>query len=102
MTDPEEELQRIAGIGRATARRLIAAGYTTIEAIARASPEELEGMFGGRAAEFIVAAKETSERAEAVGEAEMVAVGEKVPSLEEAVEIEKIPEEVKVMAEVDK
>ena len=87
MIDPEEELQKVAGIGPTTARKLAEAGYSTIEALARASPEELEGIVGDRGDAFIAAAKKLIE---------------KVPAVEEAVEIEKIPEEVITMAEVEK
>lgn len=58
MTDREEELQKVSGIGPTTARRLIEAGYTTIDAIALASPEDLEAMTGDRGGAIIVAARE--------------------------------------------
>ena len=71
---PEEELQRIPGIGSVTSARLVEAGYTTIEALASASPEELEPLLGDRAGGLIVAAKE---RVAPVERVEEVAVVEK-------------------------
>ncbi len=87
MIDTEEELQKVAGVGPTTAKKLAAAGYMTVEAVAVASPEELEGIVGDRGGTFIAAAKKLIEE---------------VPAVEEAVEIEKIPEEVITMAEVEK
>jgi DNA repair protein RadA len=59
--DPEEELQKVPGIGPATARKLVEIGYTTIEALASASAEELEGIVGAKGGEFIAAAREIME-----------------------------------------
>ena len=82
--DPEEELQKVAGIGAATAKKLVAAGYTTIEAVARASPEELREVVGERGKALIAAAKkkleeEIPEKAEIVAEPVGVEEGEKIP-----------------------
>ncbi len=68
---PEEELQKVPGIGPATSARLVQAGYTTIEALASASSEELEPILGDRAGGLIAAAKERVapvERVEEVAE----------------------------------
>ena len=89
---PEEELQMVPGIGPVTSARLVEAGYTTIEALAGASPEELEPILGDRAGGLIAAAKEgiaPLERMEEVAEeaAEMAEVTEEigVPGIAEAV-----------------
>jgi len=80
---PEEELQMVPGIGPSTSASLVEAGYTTIEALASASPEELEPILGTRASEFIAVAKERIapvERMEGVAEeaAEVAGVTEEI------------------------
>jgi DNA polymerase/3'-5' exonuclease PolX len=102
--DPEEELQKVPGVGPATARRLAEAGYTTIEALASASAEELVGIVGAKGGDFIAAAREVMEmeKERVPEEVEMVAEEEKVPVVEEVEEIEKVPEEVRMVAEVGK
>ncbi len=87
MIDPEGEVQRVVGVGRATARRLVAAGYTTIEALARASPEELEEVLGARASEIIVAARERLRE---------------VKEVERVVKVAEERKEVIIMAELEK
>ncbi len=84
---PEEELQMVPGIGPVTSVRLVEAGYTTIEALASASPEELEPILGDRAGGLIAAVKEgiaPVERMEGVAE--------------EAAEVE-VPEIAKVVVD---
>ena len=90
MTDSEEELRRIEGVGLATAKKLVAAGYMTIESVARvASPEELEGIVGDRSAALIAAAKEK--------------LKEEIPAVVEVEKVEEIKkrEEVTTMAEFE-
>ena len=87
MMDSEEELQKIAGIGPTTAKKLAAGGYVTIEAVARASPEELEGIVGDRGGALIAAAKEKLE--EIPEEVTVMAEEEKIPAVAEVEEVEK-------------
>ena len=89
MINHEAELQKVSGIGPATARKLAEAGYSSIEAIARASPEELGEVVGDRSSAVIAAAREMIEE-------------EKVSEVAEVEEIKKMPEEVITMAEVEK
>ena len=88
MMDSEEELQKIAGIGPTTAKKLAAGGYATIEAVARASPEELEGIVGDRGGALIAAAKEKLEE-EIPEEVTVMAEEEKIPAVAEVEEVEK-------------
>ncbi len=85
---PEEELQKIPAIGPVISARLVEAGYTTIEALASASPEELEPIVGTKVRKFIIAAaKEMVEEAAEVKAAEVAEVTEaiEVPEIAEAV-----------------
>lgn len=76
---PDEELQMVPGIGPATSARLVEAGYTTIEALASASPEELEPILGDRAGGVIAAVKEGIAPVEGVEEvAEVAGVTEEI------------------------
>jgi len=88
---PEEELQKVPGIGPSSSARLVEAGYTTIEALASASPEELEPILGDRAGGLIAAAKEMVVPAEEV--VEEVTEEVKVP---EAAEVAGVTEEIEV------
>ncbi len=98
---PEEELQMVPEIGPATSARLVQAGYTTIEALASASPEELEPILGDRAGELIAAAKEgiaPAERMEGVAEeaAEVAEVTEEI-GVPEIAEVAEVTEEIGVL-----
>ena len=107
MTESEEELRKIVGVGLATAKKLVAAGYMTIESVARVvGPEELEGIVGDRAGVLIAAAKEKLKE-EISKEVKIVAEEEKIPAVaeeEKAPPVEEIKkrEEVLTMAEFEK